>query len=137
MIKNLSTKDSSRNRLQVVRKTFLTLCRKYAPHVLIIEKPFEFWENQSEYLKGIIREIKRLSKKLGIDVIEFSPKTVRKMTCQDERATKEQMAKAIAQSYPELKNYLDKGQKYNDGYWGRMVGSIALGICYLNRREKH
>ena len=134
-IKNLSTKDSSQNRLQIARKAFITLCKKYAPDILAIGKPHEYWEEQSQYLRKIIGVIKQLSKKGRIRVVEYSPKTARKLTCQDERATKEQMAQVIAQSYPELKGYLDQGKKFNGEYWGRMIGSIAIGLCYLNRRK--
>ena len=132
-LKNLSTKGSPANRLLKIRAIFLSLIRKYDPRVLVIEKPYEAWKKQSPYLQKIIEEIKRLSQKEGIRVIEFSPKTIRKVLCQDERATREDMAQAIGGLYPELKEYLNRNRKHKNKYW-RKGASLALGICYLKSR---
>jgi len=136
MVKNLSAKDSSENRLRETRKIFLGLCRNYSPDVLVIEKPYDFWESQSTYLGSIIREVKRLSKKEKIKVVEFSPGTIRKVICNDENATKQNIAEIICQFYPELKAYLDHNRKYKDKYWGHMSDSIGFGICYLMSQKK-
>ncbi len=119
-IKKLSTKASPRNRLCKTRRLFLTLCKKYGPDILIIEKPYKFWEKQSQYLGRIIGEIKRLARKERIKVIEYSPRTVRKVVCNDKNATKEGIDDAVCRFYPELKTYLNESRNYNDKYWGRM-----------------
>ena len=133
-IKNLSTKDSPRNRLPKIRTIFHCLCKKYSPQVLVIEKPNDSWKKQSKHLQKIIDEIKSLARKKRMKVVEFSPKTVRQVLCRDERATKEKITEIISQFYPELRPYLEDGQKNND-YWWRMVNSTALGICYLSSKE--
>ena len=133
-LKNLSEKGSPENRLPKVRAIFLCLTRKYAPQVLIVKKPREAWKKQSRYLHKIIEEIKRLSQKGGIRVIEFSPKTIRKVLCQDEQATREDMAQAIGEFCPELKEYLNRDRKHKDKHW-RKVGSLALGVGYLKIRN--
>jgi len=131
MVKNLSAKDSSRNRLHEVRKVFEKLCRTYSPDLLVIEKPYHFWERQSVHLGSITKEIKRLSKKRHLKVIELSPKTVRKVICNDENATREHISKAVCRAYPEIKMYMHQNPKYKRIYWRRMFDSIGLGICYL------
>lgn len=131
-VKELSPKALPRNRLSKTRKTFLSLCRKFAPHILVIKRPLKSRESQSPYLPKIIEEIKHLAKKERIRIIEFSPKTIRKAVCQNEQATKSEMAGAIGSNYPELKEYLSHIQKCKHKYqWGRIVDSLALGICYL------
>jgi Holliday junction resolvasome RuvABC endonuclease subunit len=134
-VKNLSTKDSPKNRVTKVKHVFHTLCKKYSPHILVIKKPYEFWKKQSGHLENIIEEIKRLARKEKIKVVEISPKTMRKTLCQDELAPKKKIIEIIGCFYPELKAYLEGGQKYNSVYWWRMTNSIALGICYLRSRE--
>jgi len=136
MVKNLSAKDSARNRLLEVRRIFLCLYKAYDPDVLVIEKPYCFWNSQSKYLESIIKEVIRLSKKKHMKVIEFSPRTVRKVVCNDRNATKQDIAKVICLSYPELKIYLNQNRKYKDKYWGHMFDSIGLGICYLKKLKK-
>ena len=136
MVKNLSAKDSPRNRLREARKIFIGLCRDHAPDLLVIEKPYYHWGNQSKHLLRIIQELKWLSKKEHIKVIEFSPRTLRKVLCNDENATKRDIVQAIGQYQPELKMHLNLGQRYADKYWRRMVDSISLGICYFEKIRK-
>ncbi len=131
MIKNLSAKDSSRNRLQGVRKLFSNLCRTYVPNILVIEKPYDFWGHQSQHLEDVIREIKRLSLKEHIKIIEFTPKAIRRVLCNNENATKNHIDEMIHRAYPELKTFLKQRLKHKDGYWRHMSDSISLGICYL------
>jgi len=135
MVKNLSAKDSPRNRLREARKIFLGLCRDHVPDILIIEKLHFSRESQSEYLGRIIRELKRLSKKKHLRVTEYSPETVRRVVCKDVNATKEHISEAICQFYPELKMCLNQNHKCNHGYWGCMSKSIGLGICYFKSRD--
>jgi len=135
MIKNLSAKDSPGNRLSQVRAVFLSLCREYNPTVLVIENPCEFLKYQSDHLASVILEIRRLAKRKHIKVIEYSPEAVRKFLCKDEHATMRNIADVVSQSYPDLKDYLAEVWKCKDKYWGRMVGSVGLGICYLIRQK--
>ena len=133
MVKNLSAKDSARNRLLEVRRLFTNLCRAYAPNILVIEKPYDFWEDQSKHLEGIIREIKHLARMEHIKVSEFSPKAIRKAVCDNEKASKEHIATAICHFYPELKMCLI--QNFEGKYWEHMSDSIGLGICYLKHHS--
>ena len=99
-------RDSYRNRLPMVRTIFLCLCKRHEPKVLVLEKPLDSWKNLSPHLSKIIEEIKRLARNERIRVVELSPQTVRKVLCQDERASKEKITEIIGQFYPELKEYL-------------------------------
>ncbi|MDD5430672.1 MAG: crossover junction endodeoxyribonuclease RuvC [Candidatus Pacebacteria bacterium] len=131
MVRNLSAKDSTRNRVKETRRVFTAMIRNYAPDILVIEKPFSFWTAQSEYLNAIIREIKHLARKEKVQIFDYSPKTVKMSVCNDGNANKEAMAHAICLSYPDLKIYLNQNRKYKDKYWGHMFDSIGLGICCL------
>jgi Holliday junction resolvasome RuvABC endonuclease subunit len=135
MIKNLSVKDSAKNRLPEVRKIFLKLCNRYSPDVLVIEQSQSSWEDQSEHLAAIVREVKRLAMKKKIRIVEFSPSAIRKAVCGDERATKAQIADVVCRTYPEFKGYLDEHRTYRNKYWERMLGSMGLGICYFKTRK--
>lgn len=136
-IKNLSTKDSSPDRLRKVREMFHALFLKYRPEIIVIEKPADIWKAQSPYLGRIIGSIKRIARKKHIRIVEFTPEVIRKALCRDERATKGQLAEAISAFYPELSGYLQSGLKYKEAYWGHVVNSISLGICYLKCRKRY
>ncbi len=131
---NLSTKDSPGNRLSQVRRVFLSLVKKHTPRILIIKKPYRFWEKQSPNLQKVIEEIMRLARKNKIKIVEFSPDQVRKTLCQNEHASKDEIAQIVARHQPEFKDFLIQSRTYKDRYqWGRMVTSMALGFCYLRR----
>jgi Holliday junction resolvasome RuvABC endonuclease subunit len=133
-VKNLSPKDSCRNRLPKVRTIFLYLCKKYSPRILVLEKSNDGWERQSKHLQKTIAEIKKLARYRRIKIVEFLPKTVRKILCQNEQARKGEIREIICRFYPELKPYLEDGQK-NNKYWWPMVNSMALGISYLFKKQ--
>jgi hypothetical protein len=66
-------------------------------------------------------------------VCEYSPRTVRKVVCNDEQAGKKDLATIICSTYPDLKIYLNQERKYKEFYWGHMFDSVGLGVCYLRK----
>lgn len=135
-VKILQAKGSRRKRLQEVEKTFSSLLEDYAPNVLVIERPFPFWAEQSRFLEAIIDEIKRLARKEKIRVHEFSALAVRKVICGDDRATKKDVAELVASIYPELKSRLNQKRRSRELYWGHMFDAVGLGVCYLKRQRE-
>jgi len=136
MVKVLSTRGSLRKRLAEVKRVFSDLIEKYAPHVLVIEKPFFFWSKQSRFLDVVIEEIKCLAKKEKMKIFEFSPRTARKIVCGNGNAGKKDMAKLICSIYPELRIYLNQNRRYKEIYWGHMFDSAGLGVCLLKKQGK-
>lgn len=136
LVKVLSTKGSPRKRLEEVKDIFSSLIEKYAPHILVIEKPFFFWSKQSRFLDVVIEEIKCLAGKEKMKIYEFSPRTVRKAVCGNGNATKQDMAKIICSIYPELKIHLNQDRRYKEIYWGHMFDATGLGVCYLKTKQK-
>ncbi len=134
MVKNLSAKDSPRNRLQEVRKILLKVLRKHAPDILVIGKAHDYWQDQSPYLALIVEKIERLAGQNGIKIIKLSPKDVRKTLCGNEQATRKELAEVIGREYLELKDFLAQGLLHKNGTSsGRRVNSLALGLCCLRR----
>lgn len=133
-VKILSGGSSPRQRLNEVGKIFLSLVEDHAPEILIIEKPFPFWSEQSVFLDVVVNEIKCLAKKERIKIYEFGPKTVRKIVCGNGSATKKDLAKVVCSIYPELKIYLDQTTKIKEKYWDHIFDSAGLGVCYLKKR---
>ncbi len=136
LVKVLSTKGSSRKRLNEIKKVFSSLIEDYAPDILVIEKPFFFWSKQSRLLNVFIEEIKSASRKEKMKVYEFSPRTVRKAVCGNGNATKKDMAKIICSIYPELKIRLNQDRRYKEIYWGHAFDSAGLGICFLKASRR-
>jgi len=134
-VKTFSTKGSARHRLQEAKLAFLSIFDKYVLDILVIEKPFAFWSKQSKLLNKIIEEMKTSAKKKGMKVVEYSPRTARKVVCNDENASKRDVAKIACLIYPEMKTFFKQDKRYKEVYWGHMFDSVGLGICYLRSRE--
>ena len=135
-VKTFSTKGSVKHRTKAAKMAFLSLFDQYVFDILVIEKPFPFWSEQSRLLNKIIEEIKNSARKQGMKVYEYSPRTVRKAVCNDGNNSKREAAQAVCLFYPELKIYLNQDRRYKEIYWGHMFDSVGLGICYLRKREK-
>ncbi len=136
-VKTFADRGSVKHRTKAAKLAFLSLFDKYVPDILVIEKPFCFWSKQSRFLSKITEEIRNSARMQRMKVCEYSPKTVRKVICNDENAKKTDTAKIIcsANYYPELEIF--QGKRNKENYWGRMFDSIGLGICYLNMNKKH
>ncbi|MDD5491192.1 MAG: crossover junction endodeoxyribonuclease RuvC [bacterium] len=130
-VKTLKTNGSSRSRLVEARKVFSRLLENYAPHVLVLEKPFFFWSKQSNLLNVIIEELKNMARRKKIKIFEFSPRTVRKAICGDGNATKVDMAKVLAMRFPDLVVRLNQDKKYQERYWHHSFDAVGLGVCCI------
>jgi Holliday junction resolvasome RuvABC endonuclease subunit len=60
-------------------------------------------------------------------VIAKSASTVKKFLTGNGRATKEEIARACARYYPQLKAYLRQTAKWRTQYHGNMFDAVALG----------
>lgn len=136
MVKVLFGGNSRRQRLDEVRKMFLSLVEDYAPDVLAIESPLVLWTKQSRFLGLVIEEIKCLAKKERMRIYEYSPFTIRKTICGDVGATKMDAAETICRVYPELKIHLNQERQSRKLYWFHLFDSAAVGLCYLKKHIK-
>ena len=117
-VKSFSTRGSAKQRTKVAKLVFLSLFDKYVPDILVIEKPFAFWIKQSKFLIKIIEEIKNSARMQRMKVCEYLPETVRKTVCNDDSASKTEMAEIICSTtyYPDLKAFLRPKRIFRKNY---------------------
>jgi len=73
-------------------------------------------------------EIKRIGRTAGLQVVGYSPTRVRSLLCQEGRATKQVVARLLADRFPELARYLATGSRRQEKYWLNMFDAIAVGV---------
>ena len=132
----LPTKDPARKRLKEARRVFFSLIEDYAPEVLVIEKPFVSWSEQSKLLDAVIEVIKLLAQEEKMKIREFTAPAVRKTICGDATSTKKDVAELVSSIYPELKIRLNQTQRSRETYWGHMFDAVGLGVCYQKIKQK-
>ena len=136
IVKTFSNKGSVNRRTAEAKLAFLSIFDKYVPDILVIEKPLPIWIKQSKFLARIISELKTSAKERGMEVCEYTQRTVRKAVCNDENATKKEVAKNICLKYPEMKTFLEQDNPYKKISRGQMFGSVALGVCHLKKSAR-
>ncbi len=112
------------------------LITDYQPQVLAINQPL-ILQQSAERLALVIREIKRTARGENLVVYEYAPKIVRQFICGAAKATKRETARQVAVRYPELIRYANGKSKWEEMYYARMFGAVAVGIaCYQSVRGR-
>lgn len=115
-------------RLDEVRQAVSSLIREFRPDVVAIERPFFAPDNNAALLNLIADEIRVLAMRHRIEVRSSAPSTIRKHLCGDGRATKREVALAVASRFPELRKYLRSRSSWWRRYYGNMFDAVAVGI---------
>lgn len=135
-VKTIAKRDTPQFVLTAVSRHIIQLIYRYEPQYLAIEKMFITQKN-SALLAVVTEQIKALSKQKGLRVYEYAPTSVRKRLCETGRATKQTVAKFLAEQYPELKRYLNRRRQWERQYYANMFDAIAVGlVCYQDLMKK-
>jgi hypothetical protein len=69
-----------------------------------------------------------LGRRKGLPVVTYVTNTARKLICGNGRAGKEEVARAVAIRYPELKVYLTQDRKWKATYHRNRFDAVTLEI---------
>jgi crossover junction endodeoxyribonuclease RuvC len=135
-VKVIRSRRSPHEIIQTCRKIILRLIRDYRPQALVVEKTFFSNNRNSALLNVLFDEIKNIGKRKKLPVIGYAPNTVKKATCGDGRASKEEVARVVIARYPELKVYLTQDRKWKESFHYNMFDAVALGMMGLPKKER-
>lgn len=135
-----TVKDLRRQRpadalIRSTRKALLELIRHYRPAVLAYEKTFYVQQKTSAVLHVQELEIARVGQAEKLKVVGYSPALIRKMLCEDGRATKQAVAHRLAERFPELVGYRFPTQWRRRAYWLNMFDAVAVGVICADRLD--
>jgi len=109
------------------------LIEMYRPTHLAIEQPLVV-QQRAELLAHVINAIKTTARLHGLIVNEYAPQAVRRFICTDTQPTKREVARRLAARYPELSRYTTVDNKWNEQYYERMFGAVAVGLVAYSLR---
>lgn len=117
-----SKENSDSARLAEIRKDLLSLCEKYQPDIISVEKLF-FFKNLKTIIpvaqaRGVILEIAGTQK---VPVYEYTPLQVKQVLTGHGRAEKSLVAEMVEQEVE-----IPVKVKYDDA-----IDAIAIALCYL------
>jgi Holliday junction resolvasome RuvABC endonuclease subunit len=117
---------------EAVRRNTRVLLRllldDFRPTVLAVEENSIGSNGTGSLLHVMVSETKRIGRREGIEVVPKTASTVKKLVTGNGRATKEEVARACALCYPQLKAYLRQTAKWRTQYHGNMFDAVALGM---------
>jgi crossover junction endodeoxyribonuclease RuvC len=127
-VESIAKGRSPHQTLKVGRKAVLRFINDFRPDILSIEKTFFANNRNSALLNVFADEIRAVGKRKGLMVHAFAPSAVKKAVCGNGWAKKEDVAKAVAARYAELKVYIGQDRKWKSRYHSNMFDAVAVGI---------
>lgn len=130
-VKVIKRKKSPHEILNKGRKVVLRLINDLDPDILVVEKTFISNNRSASLLNVFSDEIRAIGKRKHLKVLTFAPSTVKKHIAKDGWAKKDEVAKAIATKYPELKVYLTQDRGWKERFHQNMFDAVALAEMAL------
>jgi len=127
-VKSFTKRGSPHENLRDARRVILQLIRDLRPGVLAVEKAFFANNRNAALLNVLVDEIAAVGRRGGIRVVSFAPSTVKRAVAGNGRASKEEVAKAVAIRFPELRVYLSQDRKWKMKHHENMFDAVALAI---------
>jgi len=120
---------------EAIRRNTRVLLRQllsdFRPTVLAIEANSIGSYRSRSLLYAVVSETRRIGRRKRIEVVSKTASTVKKFGTGNGRASKEEVARAVARRYPALKAYLRQTAKWRTQYHGNMFDAVALGLCSM------
>jgi crossover junction endodeoxyribonuclease RuvC len=116
------------SRLPEARRQLRRWVRTYKPRAIVVEQTYRHSLPWLDDLYRLLGTAVRLAGRRRIRLATYSPQAVRKSLVGNGKATKREVANAIAMKYPFLRIYLTQDRKWKERYWQNMFDAIALGL---------
>lgn len=129
-VKTVTNRKAPSHVLETITGFIRGLIEKYEPSTLAIEKMFITQKN-SALLYVAAEQVKAVAGEGKIPIWEQSPAAIRKRLCQTGRATKREVAKLIAERYPELARYYNRTKHWEIEYYANLFDAVAIGLVCL------
>lgn len=112
------------------KRVVAELIRNLDPDVLAYEKTFIAKNRNTALLNVLADEIASLAERQGLKVVGIAPSSVKKRMTGNGRASKREVAEAVAAIYPELRAYLPNGK--GSEFRSHLFDAVAVGVADLH-----
>jgi len=119
------------------RRIVLAVIERQAPDIVAIEEPLLLPTKRAALMSVIAQELRARAEELSLRVLELSPSEIRKRVAGNPRATKIEVAEALARSgFTQLQSLIPRrparaalGLRPRDKYWLHMFDALALATA--------
>lgn len=106
------------------------------PIRIVVIKAISQYQRLSPDLESIVACIKFESEREGLQITNITIEQIKSELCEDEKATEKRAFKALLASYPELKRYWNRPNKWQKDYYAFLFSAVAVGVVYLKTINK-
>ena len=127
-VKLLSKGRSPQESLHHAKMAILRLVNDFRPGTIVVEKAFFSKNRNASLLNVLVDEIRSIAKRRGIRLLSYAPSTLKKFTCGNGRATKNEVSRVVVSKFPELRVFLTQDRAWKERFHQNMFDAVALGI---------
>lgn len=127
-VESFSSNRSPHNRLQECRRRIIRLLNDFKPNVIVIERTFFANNRNAALLNVLFDEIRAIARRKKIKLISVAPSTMKKAMCGDGHASKNEIARAVATRFSELKVYIGQDRQWKARQHSNRFDAIALAL---------
>jgi Holliday junction resolvasome RuvABC endonuclease subunit len=131
-VETLQKFTSAEDCLDTGRTAVGRLIRDFRPSLLVVEKTFIGRNPNTILLNDFARQVCATGRDHGIAVMSLAPNTVKKAVAGHGNASKSEVARAVAATFPALKAYLPPERKWKRKRQFNMFDAVALGLACLS-----
>ncbi len=121
-------------RLAEARARMRLLLKTHRPAAVVVEKTYRHPVPWLDGLHQVAVVARRLARERCTAFAAYAPQRVRQHVLGDGRATKAEVAVAIAHRYPQLRVFLTQDRKWKVRHWQNMFDAVALALHHAKSR---
>ncbi|HEY0427476.1 MAG TPA: hypothetical protein VGC76_06695 [Pyrinomonadaceae bacterium] len=103
---------------------------------IVVTKAISQYQKLSPDLEKIVELIKFEAKQNDLQVAEITIEQIKSVLCKNENTTQKKAFKSLLASYPELKKYWNRPNKWQNDYYAFLFSAVAVGAVYLTTLSK-
>ncbi|MFH1680621.1 MAG: crossover junction endodeoxyribonuclease RuvC [Candidatus Eisenbacteria bacterium] len=116
--------------LEQAHRIMTRLLEEFDPDGVVIEKPFFAKTRRSALLVFLVQELRSRVRRGKIDLFEYGPRRVREILLGNPKGTKRDIARHVADRFPELRQHLHTNAHWKEKYWSHVFDAVGLALAH-------
>lgn len=129
-VKTLKNRKSRKLLMEEISDILQKLFESF-PVKTVVVKAISQYQKLSPDLDLIAERIKFESRKENLQVAEVTLEQIKFVLCKSEKATEKRAFGMLLVSFPELKKYWNRPNKWQSDYYAFLMSAVAVGVVHL------
>lgn len=97
----------------------------------VITKAVSQYQKLSPDLETVVERVKFEAERKGLQAVEITLEEIKSVLCKSKKGTEKKAFEMLLMSYPELKRYWNRPNKWQNDYYAFLFSAVAVGAVYL------